>query len=196
MLKRALRRQAGERRNAIDDRAGRSAAICARLVALPIFQAAASIHCSLPIRSEVDTRFLIDAALAAGKAVAVPVVGNDHALDHSWIDRLDAEAFVTGPHGILQPREVRPAAPGSWDLTVAPLLAFDRAGYRLGYGKGLYDRLLAQARGVSIGVAFAAQEEPCLPREPHDVPLDIIVTEYEIIQRRPGAATALRDAQA
>ncbi len=195
LLKRVFRRRATARRNAVDDHAERSAVICARLAALPIFQAAAAIHCYLPIRSEVDTRFLIDAALAAGKAVAVPVVGNDHHLDHSWIDRLDTEAFVIGPHGTLQPRAMRPAAPGSWDLTVAPLLAFDRAGYRLGYGKGHYDRLLAQTRGVSIGVAFAVQEEPCLPHEPHDVPLDIIVTEYDIILRRPGAATALRDGQ-
>ncbi len=192
-LKQTLRRRASARRNAIDNHAERSAVICARLAALPIFQAAAAIHCYLPIRSEVDTRFLIDAALAAGKAVAVPVVGDDHHLHHSWIDRLDAGAFVLGPLGTLQPREVRPAAPGSWDLTVAPLLAFDRAGYRLGYGKGHYDRLLTQVRGIALGVAFASQEEPCLPHEPHDVPLDIIVTEHEIIQRRAGVATALRD---
>lgn len=194
-LKRSLRRQASARRDAIDDHAARSAVICARVAALPVFQAAASIHCYLPIRSEVDTRFLIDAALAAGKAVAVPVVGSGQQLAHSWIDRLDAEAFIAGPYGALQPRNLRLAAPGSWDLTVAPLLAFDRAGYRLGYGKGFYDRLLAQVRSVSIGVAFAVQEEPGLPHEPHDVPLDIIVTECEIIQRRPGAATALRDGQ-
>lgn len=180
-LKRTLRRQAIARRNAIADRAARSAAICARLTALPVFRAAPSIHCYLPIRSEVDTRPLVAAAMAAGKAVAMPVVSEDGTLLHSWIDRLDQTAFVASVLGTVRPHHLRLALPGSWALTVVPLLAFDRRCYRLGYGKGHYDRLLAQVSGAMIGVAFAAQEEPRLPHEPHDVALDLIVTEHELI---------------
>lgn len=145
----------------------------------------------MPIRSEVDTRPLIAAALAAGKRVAVPIVTEDYQLHHSWIDRLDDQTFIAGAFGIPQPRQIRSALPGQWDLTVAPLLAFDRAGHRLGYGKGFYDRLLPHVRGPRIGVAFAVQEEPGLPHEPHDVPLDCIVTEYEVIcaSGRNGAAS-------
>ena len=60
-----------------------------------------------------------------------------------------------------------------------PLLGFDRFGTRLGYGGGYYDRTLQQLkkRPLLVGIAFAAQELDTIPREPHDVPLDMIVTE-------------------
>ncbi|NTU84619.1 MAG: 5-formyltetrahydrofolate cyclo-ligase [Chloroflexales bacterium] len=179
-----MRREASARRNALDGREARSAAIRGRVAALPAYQAAAAIHCFLPIRSEVDTRPLVAAALAAGKAVAVPVVGPGGALAHSWIDDLDAAAFTRGQLGTASPLCFQPAHPGGWALTIVPLLAFDRAGYRLGYGKGHYDQLLAQLEGLAVGVAFACQELPDLPREPHDVPLAMIITEDELIVPR------------
>lgn len=180
-LKAELRRAAAARRNALSERAERSAAIVALVLGLPAYSAATAIHCFLPIRSEVDTRPLVLAALAAGKAVAVPVMGGDGVMAHSWIDGLDEAAFGRGQLGTARPRALRPARPGEWDLTVVPLLAFDRAGYRLGYGKGHYDGLLAQGAGVTVGVAFACQEEPELPREAHDQPLDMIATEAGLI---------------
>lgn len=182
--KRALRREALARREDLTDRAGLSAAVCARVIALPAFAAARAIHCFLPIGSELDTRPIIAAALAAGKAVAYPVTVGDGPLLHSWIDSLAPEAFEPGVFGTLRPRAIRPAAPGDWQLTVVPLLAFDRQGYRLGYGKGHYDRLLALGAGVAVGVAFAAQEWPHIPREAHDRPLELIVTENEGVHSR------------
>lgn len=176
-----LRREAAARRDALHERPASSAAICQRVIGLPAFQAATAIHCFLPMRSEVDTRPVIAAALATGKAVAVPVVGRDGALTHSWIDTLDPATFTHGQLGTPRPRHLRPAAIGAWSLTLVPLLAFDRAGYRLGYGKGYYDQLLAAAGGMSVGVAFACQELLALPREPHDLPLDCIVTDAEVI---------------
>jgi 5-formyltetrahydrofolate cyclo-ligase len=179
--KQALRQEAIATRDALADRAQRSAQICGRVVALDAFVAAGAIHCFLPIGAEVDTRPIVAAALAAGKAVAYPVTVRGGPLVHSWIDSLAPEAFEPGVFGTLRPRVMRPATPGEWQLTVVPLLAFDRAGYRLGYGKGHYDQLLAQGAGLAVGVAFAAQERPQLPRAPHDQPLDLILTEDEII---------------
>jgi 5-formyltetrahydrofolate cyclo-ligase len=183
-----LRSAMAARRDALDGRAARSAAICARVIGLPQFQAAPSIHCFLPMRSEVDTQAIVAAALAAGKAVAVPVSERDEPLSHSWISSLEPAAFVPGGFGTLRPRIRLPAAPGTWALTIVPLLAFDREGFRLGYGKGHYDALLASAPTFAVGVAFAAQEQPCLPRESHDQPLNLIVTEDELIRSaaRPG----------
>lgn len=179
-----LRREATARREALDGRAARSAAICQLVQGLPAYQAAAALHCFLPIRSEVDTRPLVVAALAAGKAVAVPVVGADGVLTHSWLDALTAEALASGAHGTLQPRHLQPAYVGEWTLTIVPLLAFDRAGYRLGYGKGYYDQFLAHVNGLTVGVAFACQAWPGLPHEPHDIPLALVVTETELISPR------------
>jgi 5-formyltetrahydrofolate cyclo-ligase len=179
--KRALRREAIARRDALENRQKLSEAICDRLLGLPQFQAAPAIHCFLPIRSEVDTRPIVMAALAAGKAVAIPITMSSGPLQHAWIDSLDPDKFELGQFGTARPRTPRPAFPGDWKLTVVPLLAFDRRGIRLGYGKGYYDQLLAQAAGCAVGVAFAALELPNLPREPHDYPLDLTVTERELI---------------
>lgn len=182
--KAALRSAAMARRDSVGQREERSAAICAQLLALPGFATATAIHCYLPIRSEVDTRPIIAAALAAHKAVAIPITVAKGPLEHSWISSLAPEEFVRGVFGTPRPRTLRPAHPGEWSLTVVPLLAFDRACVRLGYGKGYYDQLLAGG-GVAVGVAFANQEQPALPRAPHDIPLSLIITERELVRPLP-----------
>ncbi len=184
-----LRKLAAARRSALVGRASLSTVICTRLLGLEQFVAAQAIHCYLPIRSEVDVRPVVAAALAAGKAVAIPVtVGGT--LEHSWIDGLEPERFTPGVLGTPRPRTLRPAREGDWSLTIVPMLAFDRDGYRLGYGKGLYDQLLAAIDGYAVGVAFAAQEVEALPHEAHDIPLDLIVTERELIAPRQGVSKA------
>jgi 5-formyltetrahydrofolate cyclo-ligase len=72
------------------------------------------------------------------------------------------------------------------DVLLVPMLAFDRNGYRLGYGGGFYDRTLVKLRAikpvVAIGVAYSAQEVPEVPRAPFDQPLDWIMTERETLK--------------
>jgi len=185
MDKSPLRAAAMLRRDALDDRERRSAAICALVVASPSYAAARAIHCYLPMRSEVDTRPLITAALAHGKRVAVPiVVPKAVELAHAWLESLATDALTAGVFGTFNPRDLRPAVPGDWDLVIVPLLAFDRRGYRLGYGKGFYDRLLAAGAVTTIGVGFAAQEIDALPAEAHDIALDWIFTERDVIESR------------
>jgi 5-formyltetrahydrofolate cyclo-ligase len=183
MDKSALRATAMLRRDALDARERRSAAICALVAASPSYAAARAIHCYLPMRSEVDMRPLIADALAHGKRVAVPmVVPQATELAHAWLETLAADALTPGAFGTFNPRDLRPAAPGDWDLVIVPLLAFDRRGYRLGYGKGYYDRLLAAGTVTTMGVGFAAQEIAALPAEAHDIALDWVITEHEVIQ--------------
>jgi 5-formyltetrahydrofolate cyclo-ligase len=179
--KQDLRRELIARRNQLDHRELRSAAICERVRAMPAFRQARAIHSYLPIRSEVDTRPLLDAALTLGKALALPVIAADKRMRHAWISSIDPADFTPGVLGTLYPRRFTPARPGDWDVTIVPMLGFDRAGYRLGYGKGHYDRLLASAPTIAVGVAFAAQELPALPHQPHDRRLDYIATEDELL---------------
>jgi 5-formyltetrahydrofolate cyclo-ligase len=83
-----------------------------------------------------------------------------------------------------------PLAPrGEPDIILMPLLGFDAAGTRLGYGGGYYDRTLAalHKRPKLIGLAFAVQELPLIPRESHDVPLDAVITESGLRQFGPAA---------
>ena len=185
MDKASLRAAAMLRRDGLDEREQRSTMICARIVASPAYATARAIHCYLPMRSEVDTRPLLADALAHGKRVAVPIVVPRAAeLAHAWLDSLAADALAPGAFGTFNPRDLRPATPGEWELVIVPLLAFDRRGYRLGYGKGYYDRLLAASPVASIGAAFAAQEIDRLPIEAHDIALDLIATEREMIVSR------------
>jgi 5-formyltetrahydrofolate cyclo-ligase len=76
----------------------------------------------------------------------------------------------------------RAIAPEEFDLVVAPLTAFDRAGGRLGMGGGYYDGLLKQCACPKIGLAFSFQEVGRVPGEAHDEPLDIVITEEEVFR--------------
>jgi 5-formyltetrahydrofolate cyclo-ligase len=96
--------------------------------------------------------------------------------------------MVAGAFGVPVP------AGGDWlepEVLIVPLLAWDRQGYRLGYGGGFYDRTLERlrARGphLAVGFAFAAQEVPEVPREPTDQRLDAVVTEAGVIWFDPPA---------
>jgi 5-formyltetrahydrofolate cyclo-ligase len=98
-------------------------------------------------------------------------------------------ALARGPFGVSipeDPAELRPV------VVIAPLLAFDRRGFRLGYGGGYFDRTLAALRAQgpvrAIGLAWSGQELPEVPAAPHDAPLDLVVTPDETIVpgRTPG----------
>jgi 5-formyltetrahydrofolate cyclo-ligase len=93
---------------------------------------------------------------------------------------------VRGPLGILEPSPA--AAEIVPDVVLVPLAAFDRAGHRIGYGAGHYDRTLAQLRKsrtiVAIGLAFAAQEVKTVPALAHDAALDYVLTEAQMLDFR------------
>jgi 5-formyltetrahydrofolate cyclo-ligase len=90
--------------------------------------------------------------------------------------------LIEGEFGARIPAE------GAWlepEVLIVPLLAWDRRGYRLGYGGGFYDRTLERLRSrhptLAVGFAFAAQEVPEVPTEPVDQPLDAIITEEGVL---------------
>lgn len=128
----------------------------------------------MPMRSEISP---LAAMSAHPGPVCVPVIAAPQTpLDfHRWSPDTP---MVRGAFGADIPAVVDPVTPVA---LIVPLLAFDARGYRLGYGGGFYDRTLAllRARGdvLAIGLAFAAQEQPEVPTEPTDEPLDAIVTE-------------------
>lgn len=184
-LKANLRALALLRRDQLDpaERERLSAAICTRVAALPLVQAAAVVHCYLPFRSEVDTRPLLHVLLQRGQRVVVPVVRRgERALAQSWLHSLHPADLVAGTYGTPQPRSLDPAPPGAWQVTLVPLVGFCRRGYRLGYGKGFYDTLLAAHPTPTVGIAFAVQELEQIPAEPHDQRLAWIATEHAVLQ--------------
>jgi 5-formyltetrahydrofolate cyclo-ligase len=135
-----------------------------------------------PIRSELHTRPLIEALAAKGIAVALPVM---HAVKHPLVFRAftPGDDLVKGPFGLSEPSLDKPAL--TPDIIFAPLAAFDRGGFRLGYGGGIYDATLSELRArkpvVAVGLAYACQEAGAIPTEPHDQRLDYLLTERELI---------------
>lgn len=135
----------------------------------------------MPIRTEIDPVPAMAAAAGRG-TVCVPVVlGAGLALKFSrWTPGC---ALREGAFGALVPETEDFVEPR---IVVAPLVAFDRRGGRLGYGGGFYDRTLERLRrrggAVAIGFAYAAQETDDLPQEGTDQPLDMVVTEREAIR--------------
>lgn len=138
-----------------------------------------------PIDTEADVRPLLARLHERGVVCALPRVVEPRAplRFHRWAPSDDLE---DGRFGTRQPLATRETVTPS--VVLAPLLAFDAAGHRLGYGAGYYDRTLAalrRARPVTaIGVAYALQRLDMVPHEPHDQPLDWIVTE-DGLQRFP-----------
>lgn len=177
-----MRRIYRQIRQTLDARSERSQAICRRVRDIPAYTSADCIHCYMSISSEVDTTPLITHALDEHKQVVIPIVRGKN-LVHTTLTSLARENLVYDTWGIPHPRQVRLVQACTWDVIIVPLLAFDRAGYRLGYGKGFYDRVLASCASIpSIGIAFAVQETAAVPHNAYDVPLDWIVTEDEVLR--------------
>jgi len=139
-----------------------------------------------PYGSEIDCTGLLERLSGAGWVTALPVVlGPARPLEfRPW---RPGEPLETGAWSIPVPGET--AGSVVPDVLLVPLLAFDRQGYRLGYGGGFYDRTLGRLRAekpvLAIGVAFAGQEVEAVPHGDHDQPLDWMLTEQGAFQFGP-----------
>lgn len=145
----------------------------------PTFDPVVSLY--WPIKDEADPLRLGDVLARSGLVTALPVtIARGQPLQfRAW---RPGDPHVAGQWGIGQPSP--DAATVEPDVLFVPLAAFDRRGARLGYGAGYYDATLAalrrRKRPRAIGVAFACQEVLFLPTEPHDQPLDLVVTERDL----------------
>jgi 5-formyltetrahydrofolate cyclo-ligase len=136
-----------------------------------------------PVQGELKVAPLAERLRAAGAKPALPKVADPNIPMHFrlW---LDEDPLEKGFGGIREPDVDAPAVVP--DVVIVPLSAFDRDGFRVGYGQGHFDRTLGslarEERPLTVGYAFSLQEAPEVPRELHDVPLDAVVTENELIR--------------
>ena len=130
--------------------------------------------------SEANTHEMIKKALGK-KTVVIPKVV-EHEIEPSVI--IDFDNLVSsGKFGILEPIDLMKIAYKNIDLVAVPGIAFDKEGHRIGYGFGYYDKFLRKVpKAVKIGLCFDFQVVDRIPREEHDVPVDLIVTEGRIIE--------------
>jgi 5-formyltetrahydrofolate cyclo-ligase len=181
--KRALRREVVARRDAVppEERAARSVGIVDRLLALPEVRAARTGMAFWSFGSEVETAPLIDRWCAQGVRVALPRIAGD---------AIEAVAYRPGDpvretrFGAMEPSEGDVVAPQEIDVVVVPGVAFDRAGRRVGYGGGFYDRFLPRTGpgALVVAVAFSLQVVGEVPQGGGDRGVDAIVTEDEVIR--------------
>ncbi len=184
--KQALRAAVLAARAALPDvvRRRRSDAIAVRVLALEAFGASRVVALYAAMGAEVATDTIAAAAAANGKRLLYPRV--DESSRPLAFAGCSPDALVPGPHRTRQPPPAAP--PGELeavDLVLVPGVAFDERCRRLGRGRGHYDATLAglPARALRVGLAFEVQLVPEVPQEPHDEPLDLVVTEDRVLRR-------------
>jgi len=181
-----LRRTMLARRDALspDFVAAASLAVARQTMALPQVASACEVLAYLPIRNEVDATLVAGRLLDAGKRLLLPRCRKDAP---GWLDLGPITCLseaVPGRFGILEPPADCCRGPEAFapDVILAPGVAFDLQGARLGFGGGYYDRLLAlpmAANAFVVGLAYAFQLLPRLPADPWDRPVDAVVTELQ-----------------
>jgi 5-formyltetrahydrofolate cyclo-ligase len=186
-LKEQLRNEALARRDGLDKafREEAARAITAQALDVPDLSEITPVGGYWPIRSEVDPRPLMEALLERGQDVALSQILHPHL---SWRLWQPGDVLIKGGFGV---REPGPDAPEVFPkCLIVPLVAFDRGGGRIGYGKGHFDRAIAALEAqhpvLTIGLAYAVQEIEQVPIEEHDRLLDIVITETELIRTKPA----------
>lgn len=174
--KAALRRSVRDARRAMtpDQRHATSAAICSRLRLLPELLTVRVALVYAAANFEVDIETAAAELRRRGIRTLYPRVRGD---DLDLVPVADTDRLVAGQRGIREPLG-QSADPTLVDVVVVPGVAFDLRGRRLGQGGGHYDRLLPRiGEALRVGVAFACQIVPRIPDEPHDIAMDLLVTD-------------------
>jgi 5-formyltetrahydrofolate cyclo-ligase len=181
-----MRAAAQERRDAlrVDARKAAAEAIAARKFPLAIAPGVI-VSGFMPLKSEINPLPLMQKLADFGAQLALPAIAGrgKPLIMRAWQFGAPLER---GQWGIREPKPEAPVVEP--DILLVPLLAFDREGFRLGYGAGYYDMTIRRLRGLkpvtAIGVAFAAQEVPKIPTTARDERLDLVLTEREVIDLR------------
>ncbi len=181
--KKELRRYYSEQRGGLDSLTVKYASfkICEHLLALIQRRRADTVLLFYPIKNEPDLLPLVNILNREGISVGFPISVTDPvSLDFRRVERV--EDMEEGTYGICEPSKTAPSVEiGSSTVCVVPALAFDKEGYRLGYGKGFYDRFLADFEGLSVGVAYDIFVADELPRDKYDLCVDMIITQGGVI---------------
>ena len=178
--KKAIRIQAIAARDAmpLDQRAAGASRVCEAIIASTPYKKSTTVLAYASFGSELDTARLIERTLADKKNLVMPRV--DKASQRLQLHRVrQLDELVVGVWGIREPSAaLEIVLPDAIDLVIVPGVVFDRAGYRIGYGKGFYDKLLSVVNPAStrLSAAFECQIIDAVPNEAHDQRVDIIIT--------------------
>lgn len=185
--KREVRRRVLAARDATDpaDRERAAAAIADRVLALPEIVAATTVLAFSSFGSELSTMPLIEALVGRGVVVGLPVIDGEDLVARSW---WPGEPTTKTWFGAREPAGGDVLDPSAFDVIVTPAVAVDRAGRRVGYGGGFYDRFLPRTRADTLRVAVVLPEQVVredLPAGAFDLRVHAIVTPEEVIRCAP-----------
>jgi 5-formyltetrahydrofolate cyclo-ligase len=156
--------------------------IQARVLQTDEFIGAKTIGAYHPIGSEAGTMKIITSALRMKKRVALPRVVNDSSMVFAEVNDI-ANDLRIGRYKIMEPKDRCPKV-DNLDMLLLPGVAWDAEGYRLGYGKGYYDRYLSGSGAKRIGLAYELQVLEKIPHGSDDLRVDLIITEKRVIRPR------------
>lgn len=160
----------------------KSEKICKSFLALPQYQNANLLYIYMDFKNEVITKQIIVDAHQKGKKVAIPKVVKDQIIFY-YLEPNDRE-LKEGYFGIREPKIAKPVEDKS-GIMVVPGIAFDERGYRVGYGKGYYDRYLQDNEvAQKISLVLELQMVMQVPYDAYDIPVDFIITEKRVINCR------------
>ncbi len=180
--KNAIRAEYKARRRDMDKslRKERDKKICDYALGLVSYRYAEYVLLYAATEDEIDIYEIARAALKQGKKIAFPRCRKeDHTMKYHIVESLDQ--LYPDSYGIAEPSEDLPVYDPETDtgsaICFVPGLVYDKAGYRVGYGKGFYDRFLSSFKGSSIGVVYSDFIMPKVPRGRFDMKVDILLSE-------------------
>lgn len=157
----------------------KSSLIWKKVLDLEAIKNADIVCCYVAIKNEVETGKIIDGLISMGKRVFLPKF--DSRVEYVFGEFSGWDNLEEGPAGIPQPTSGEYIKPGEINVAIVPGIAFDRKRVRLGYGKGVYDKLLSDSKAIKIGLAYDFQITDDLPKEAHDLAMDMVITESRTI---------------
>ena len=182
-MKNEIRKTNKERRAAMNREEALSKSLSAAQLFLStqLYKNARQIMLYMPLGNETDTKAIINAALKDKKTVLLPVTNQANG-EITPYETCETTSFEKGAFSILEPQNAKKADISKIDVVVVPGIAFSKNGARVGFGKGCYDRLLALTNATKVGFCYAFQLCDFVETEEHDIKMDYIVTENEIIK--------------
>ena len=171
----------------VEEKFRRDSQLCDIAVGLVSFRYAESVLMYAPTPDEIDVNPIAEAALAKGKRVFFPKCNTeDHTMNYHEVKSLDE--LKSDAYGLLEPPESNPMyipSPAGTAVCLIPGLVFDIHGFRVGYGKGFYDRYLSDFAGCKIGVVYSDCILNELPRGRFDLSVDVLLTENGVRVPKP-----------
>ena len=182
--KNLIRNEYKEKRKAlpIDERERMDKEICKSFLTLSSYRFADTVLLYSPLKYEIDTLAIATDALSKGKRIAYPRCIENNRMVYHYVT--SAEDLLPGMYGIREPRQDLPlfeSEQTNHAICVLPAIVYDKRGYRLGYGKGYYDRFLSSFKGTKTGLIYSDFILDEIPRGHFDLKSDAIITEKGVI---------------